>query len=142
MATSYLTAAPEQPASGVSDAPQSEAHASRLSPALVKGVRIHVECPSWCTVDHVASPENFVEDIWHAGDYANLKVPQVNSRDDMFAFARLGFDPETGITVIHVDDHSEGFDMSPKQAATFTANLRAFADEIDAMAKTAKGGGV
>lgn len=142
MATQELTGAPRRtddgvslavPAAGLTPTP------SRLSPALVKGQRILVECPHWCTVDHVADPENFVEDIWHAGNYANLEVPQVNRKDDLFAFARLGFDPEAGITVIHVDDHSEGFDMSPEQAATFAANLRAFADQIDAMAKTAKG---
>jgi hypothetical protein len=117
-----------------------EVQAHRLAPALIKGRRIFVECPNWCTVDHIEVAENFVEDIWHAGDYANLKVPQLKRNMDLFAFARLGFDDETDTTVVHVDDNSEGFDMSPEQAEQFADNLEAFAAAIRAMAKTAKGG--
>jgi hypothetical protein len=113
---------------------------TRLSPALVKGVRCLVECPRWCTVDHVKDSENFIEDIWHAGDYADLKVPQLKRKTDLFAFARLGLDDDTNTPIVHVDDNSEGFDMSPEQAEQFADNLNAFADAIRGMVKTAKGG--
>ena len=38
----------------------------RLVPALIgrsteEGITVHVECPHWCVVDHVASPSVFLE---------------------------------------------------------------------------------
>jgi hypothetical protein len=118
---------------------------SRLSPALIKGTRIYVECPDWCTVDHVDENANHVEDVWHAGDYADLEASRINGRSDLVAFARIGVDPQSNDPdmrnpFVVVDDGGEGFYMTPEQADQFAANLDAFADRIRAMARTAKGG--
>lgn len=45
----------------------------RFVPALIgrstdPGVIAHVECPSWCTVDHIASRSVFLEDLNHEGE--------------------------------------------------------------------------
>ncbi|ODA75572.1 hypothetical protein [Streptomyces sp. AVP053U2] len=52
----------------------------RLVPALVgrstdPGVIAHVECPDWCTVDHVADRSVFLEDINHQGEHTALNLP-------------------------------------------------------------------
>lgn len=115
---------------------------SRIVPAVVSGTRIYVECETWCTVDHVASPESHVEDVWHGGDYANLNVPRLGKSPDLLAFARLGIDPgsidaDKRSAFVFVDDGGEGYEMSPAQALEFADNLERFAAEIRAMAATA-----
>ncbi|MEU4502631.1 hypothetical protein [Streptomyces sp. NPDC024089] len=115
----------------------------RIVPATVSGTRVYIECPAWCTVDHVASPEGFLEDVWHGGDYANLNVPRIGRDDELFSFARLGVDPVSSDPArrnafVFVDDGSEGYEMSPGQADRFADNLEMFAAQIRAMAATAK----
>ncbi|HEY9370398.1 DUF6907 domain-containing protein [Streptomyces sp.] len=118
----------------------------RIAPALIKGTKVLIECEAWCTVDHVAANENSIEDIWHAGEYADLKVPRMSGTPELLAFARLGVDEqsdEPGMQkpFVFVDDGSAGFYMTPEQAADeFAANLEAFAAQVRAMAKTAKEG--
>lgn len=53
---------------------------TRLVPALVgrstdRGTIVHIECPDWCTVDHVADRSVFLEDINHQGAPASLRLP-------------------------------------------------------------------
>ncbi|MGW0904987.1 DUF6907 domain-containing protein [Streptomyces sp. NPDC002853] len=121
-----------------------EIPAPRLSPALIKGARIYVECPEWCTVDHVAENENHVEDVWHGGEYADLNVPRMNSKPDLLAFARIGIDPlaadpDMREAFVMVDDGGTDFYMKPEQAEEFADNLDAFAARIRDMARTARG---
>ncbi|MFB6805442.1 DUF6907 domain-containing protein [Streptomyces sp. NPDC056387] len=116
----------------------------RLVPAVVGGHQIHIECPVWCTVDHVAYSEGFLEDVWHCGDQADLYAPRIGKTPDLALYARLGldsFDPDPARrkTFISVDDGSEGFYMAPDQADQFAENLEAFAEQIRAMARTARG---
>lgn len=123
---------------GSTDAPH-----PRIVPAVVGGNRIYVECPSFCTVDHVASPEGHIEDVWHGGDYAHLNVPRLGKSPDLLAFARLGIDPASSdpakrTAFVFVDDGGEGYEMSPAQADTFADNLERFAAEIRGMAHTAR----
>lgn len=117
----------------------------RLSPALIKGVKILIECREWCTVDHVAANENHVEDVWHAGEYADLNVPRMTGTPELLAFARLGVDEqsdEPGMQkpFVFVDDGNAGFYMTPEQASEFADSLGVFAAQVRAMAKTAKDG--
>ncbi|MFD4912819.1 DUF6907 domain-containing protein [Streptomyces virginiae] len=116
---------------------------ARVVPAVVSGSRIYIDCPSWCTVDHVESPEGHLEDVWHGGDYADLKVPRMDKTPDLLAFARLGLepmdsDPQRRKAFVAVDDGGEGFYMRPDQADEFADNLEAFAARIRAMARTAR----
>ena len=101
-----------------------------------------MECPTWCTVDHVESPESHIEDVWHGGDYANLNAPRVGREPELLVFARLGIDPAASepakrSAFVFVDDGGEGYEMSPAQALEFAENLERFASEIRAMAATA-----
>lgn len=117
-------------------------NAHRIVPAIVHGRQIHIECPSFCTVDHVASPEGFIEDIWHAGDYADLMAPRMGKSPELALFARLGLDPYDSDparhqTFVTVDDGGEGYYMAPDQAEEFADNLEAFAARIREMARLA-----
>lgn len=115
---------------------------TRIVPAVVSGIRIHVECPAWCSVDHVASPEGDIEGVWHGSDYANLSAPRIGKTSALLAFARIGIDPASSdparrSAFVSVDDGREGYDMTPAQALEFADNLERFASEIRAMAATA-----
>lgn len=135
MATPQLTGAPVRAADSTT---------SRLSPALVRGTRIFIQCPAWCTVDHVDEGANHVEDIWHAGDYADLSVPNMTGKTGLLAFARIGVDeqatePDMRNSFIVVDEGRDGFYLTPEQADEFADNLAAFATRIREMARIAKG---
>lgn len=118
---------------------------SRIVPAVVSGTRIFIECPAWCTIDHVASAEGLIEDVWHGGDYANLNVPRMGKNPDLLAFARIGIDPTSSdlakrsafVVVDDGGDGGEGYEMSPAQAVEFANSLDAFAGAIRAMAAAA-----
>jgi len=115
---------------------------SRLVPAVVGGHQIHIECPAWCTVDHVAYAEGFLEDVWHCGGQADLYAPRIGKTPDLALYARLGLDPFDSDparrkSFITVDDGSEGFYMTPEQAVHFAENLDAFAEQIRGVARTA-----
>ncbi|MFI5985082.1 DUF6907 domain-containing protein [Streptomyces sp. NPDC051555] len=117
---------------------------TRIVPAMVSGQQIFVECPSWCTVDHVEHAEGFLVDLWHASNYADLNAPRIGKDPELVLFARLGIDPfasepERQRAFITVDDGGEGAYMTPDQADEFADNLEAFAPQIREMARTARG---
>ncbi|OLZ72544.1 hypothetical protein AVW11_03900 [Streptomyces amritsarensis] len=116
----------------------------RLAPVFVQGQRILIECPAWCTVDHIASDEISLADVWHGSDYANLSAPRMGMDPELVLFARLGIDsysskPELRDSFVVIGDGAEGYYMAPDQADQFAANLVAFAAQIQAMADTARG---
>lgn len=136
MATQQLTGMPVRADGATSVA--------RFVPAVVRGQRIMIECPGWCTVDHVESPEGFLDDVWHAGDYADLNAPRIGKDAELVLFARLGIDPyasepERRQAFVTVDGGDEGSYMTPDLADEFAANLEAFAEQIRSMARTARG---
>lgn len=47
---------PQQPTPG----------APRLRPAHLRSQKIHIECPTWCTRDHIEANVGYLEDIDHA----------------------------------------------------------------------------
>src|SRR5690606_3060292 len=66
--------------SGIPSQPGPAQSGTRLVPALVgrsnnPGTIVHIECPDWCTVDHVADRALFLEDINHQGAPASLRLP-------------------------------------------------------------------
>lgn len=48
---------------------------TRTVAVLVRGQRVFVECPAWCTVDHDADPLYTLADLSHEGDPVALVVP-------------------------------------------------------------------
>ncbi|MGW5530237.1 DUF6907 domain-containing protein [Streptomyces xanthochromogenes] len=122
--------------------------APRLVPALVDGKRIWVECPEWCTLDHVAENDKYLDDLYHAGEMADLNVPRFNEDGPLLlGFARLGIDsystkPEYRVPFIVLDEGAGTGDaayMRPEQAEEFADGLVAFAEQVRKMARTIKG---
>lgn len=119
-----------------------EAGGPRLRPALVNGSPCHVECPPWCTEDHVASAVRFLEDLEHAGEMADLVIPG-GPGYRLLAHARLGSDPFADAesqrsTYVLVDDQSEPFVMNPAEAAVFADRLEAFGAQLRILAAAAR----
>ncbi|MFJ3088947.1 DUF6907 domain-containing protein [Streptomyces sp. NPDC086838] len=114
----------------------------RLRPAMVGGKPIHIECPSWCYLDHVAENEGFLVDVYHCGDSAALMAPRMGGAPQPVLHARLNAD-SFGTDVAHqaphviVDDETEFAHMTPDQALEFASNLEAFAAQVRAMAEQA-----
>ncbi|MFG2328279.1 DUF6907 domain-containing protein [Streptomyces sp. NPDC048604] len=120
--------------------------ATRFVPAVVSGTEIQIQCPAWCTIDHVADSNGCIEDVWHSSDHVDLKLPHLGDSDDLFTYAYLGLDPTSSIPgrrkpFVLVEDGGEGYHMSPDQADRFADNLEAFAARIREMARVARIGG-
>lgn len=115
----------------------------RFAPALVRGQQIWIQCPSFCTVDHVADATGHIEDIWHASDHADLIAPTMGQAPELMAFAKIEMDvyssiPAQRVPFITVADSSpDGYAMTPADALLFADNLVAFAEKIRSMARTA-----
>ena len=131
------------PAPAVATSAPAASVTPRLSPALVNGNRIHIECKEWCVTDHVAENERHLEDVAHAGALTDLVVPGGEPGYRLLAHARLGADlfaPEAQdrAPFVVIDDGSEGFHLTPKQAGQFADSLVVFAEEIRALARAAR----
>lgn len=114
----------------------------RLRPATVAGNHIHIECPAWCTYDHVAHPEGFLVDVFHSTDSADLMAPLMGEEPLPLLHARVsadtfGTDVARQVPYIEVTDESELIHMTPDQALQFADDLVAFADRIRALAAQA-----
>ena len=117
----------------------------RVVPALIDGQRVFIECPTWCTIDHVKENQKFLIDVWHSGEFADLTAPRRNGIPDLLAYARLGIDPFSSNEAMQrpflfVEDGScaEGSYLDAEHADTFADNLVAFAEKIRAMGRTLK----
>lgn len=125
-------------------APLTDRH---IVPAVIDGHTVHLECPTWCTVDHVRDSQKFLEDVWHSGTFADLEAPRRNGTPSLLAYARLGLDPfsrdeEMRRPFIFVEDGAtcdEGSYMEADHAEQFADNLVAFAEKIRAMASAMRG---
>lgn len=118
------------------------APALRIVPALVNGQRIFVECPTWCSMDHVAENERHLEDLYHGGNFSDLKLRRSSGELELLMFARLGLDPyspdpDRRMPFIVIDDGSDCADLTPVQAEEFADSLVAFASKIRDLAITA-----
>jgi hypothetical protein len=71
----------------------------RLVPATVgrtgrTQVTVWIECPTYCTVDHVAEPEGSIEDIAHQGEDFGIVAPSMTGgSSEVELYARLYSDP-------------------------------------------------
>jgi hypothetical protein len=120
--------------------------APRFVPAVVSGTEVQIRCEAWCTIDHLASPEGHLADIWHSSDHVDLKLPHMGDSDDLFLYAHLGLDPTSSNPqhrkpFVLVEDGGEGYYANPDQADAFANNLEAFAARIREMARAARIGG-
>ncbi|MGY1439502.1 DUF6907 domain-containing protein [Streptomyces reniochalinae] len=67
-------------------APASSGDHPHQSVAVVRGQRVIVECPAWCTERHAEHDELCLEDVAHVGDQAAVSAPVgVTSREDILA---------------------------------------------------------
>lgn len=122
----------------------------RLVPARIgrKGRMqiVYVECPVWCTEDHVANFQYDVEDITHYGDIDGVAVPTMLNPDEAhFTWStRVASDPaaaEPSLRAAHVlvDDGSPiEARLTPEMADDLANELIAFAAQIRAAARTAR----
>ncbi|MFI9598895.1 DUF6907 domain-containing protein [Streptomyces sp. NPDC052043] len=124
-------------------APLTDRH---IVPAVVDGQTVYLECPTWCTIDHVRDSQKFLVDVWHSGAFADLEAPRRNGTPSLLAYARLGLDSfseddDMRRPFIFVEDGSSGEDsyMDAEHAEQFADNLVAFARNIRAMASAMRG---
>lgn len=111
----------------------------RLVPAKVDGNLVHIECPEWCTYDHAAGAELFLEDVYHSSDSVSLMVPRMGGQAEPLVHVRINADtfgtvPEHVTPHIVIDDETGGSYMTPDQADELADSLVAFADEVRALA--------
>lgn len=116
----------------------------RLSPALVNGQRIWIECPTWCTEDHVAANERHLEDVCHTSGAADLMAPRQGATPQLLLLTRLiagsGSSASDRQPLVTVDvDDVNGMYLEPADADAFANNLTAFAEQVRALARTARG---
>lgn len=131
-----LPAMPAQPHPLESPAPS-----RRIVPALIDGAPLYVDCPAWCVLDHVAENEGALEDLFHAGDQAELFVPHPgDAGPQLLVTVRLNEDPfllrrgDRGSSVC-VDAGADPFMLSAREANEFADDLVAFAARVRAAAR-------
>lgn len=116
----------------------------RLRPALVNGQRIWIECQSWCTEDHVAANERYLEDVCHTSGAADLMAPRQNGPAQLLLLTRLiagngdSASDRQPLVTVDVDDVN-GMYLPAAEADVFADSLVAFAEQVRAMARTARG---
>lgn len=117
----------------------------RLVPALVgrltdKPTVVHVPCPDWCTVDHLAQRAVFLEDINHQGEPAALTITTLHparvplevylswwpSSDGISEKPCLSVDLDTEVEVY---DRTAALAMAD-QLVAFAANVRRLAESL------------
>ncbi|MGQ4343546.1 DUF6907 domain-containing protein [Streptomyces sp. SAS_275] len=115
-----------------------------LSPALVNGQRVWVECPHWCTEDHIAANERHLEDVCHTSGAADLIAARKDSAPHLLLLTRLiagtGSTAEDRQPLVTIDvDDVTGMYLEPADADRFADDLVAFAQQVRALARTARG---
>jgi len=110
----------------------------RMVPAVVAGQRIVIECPVWCTVDHVAFAEPFVEDIGHHSAPADLFIPR-GSGSEFLMSAQLAMHPADGQPAHVFVDEMEGHRLDADQADEFADSLAAFVERLRSITSTLRG---
>jgi hypothetical protein len=117
----------------------------RIVPAMVDGQYVYLECPTWCTIDHVQENQKFLVDVWHSGPFMDLEAPRRDNTPMLMTYARLGVDPFSSDSAmrtpfIFVEDggSTEGSYMDAEHAEQFADNLVAFAEKIRSMGRALK----
>jgi hypothetical protein len=123
----------------------------RLAPlglgAPTQGQRIvYIECPIWCTEDHVANFQNHLDDVSHNGDDFTVYVPTfLNEGAPVYYWsAAIGMDPESDdarMRAAHVvlsDSANVDAYQTPDMADGVAADLEKLAAKIREAARTAR----
>ncbi|WP_225642668.1 DUF6907 domain-containing protein [Streptomyces werraensis] len=117
----------------------------RLVPALVgrstdPGTVVYVECPVWCTVDHVADRSVFLEDINHQGAPEVLALPSDHpARVPVEAYLSwwpASHDDTAGEPCLSVDIDSEVMVYGRTAALAVADQLAAFAENVRRLAES------
>jgi hypothetical protein len=109
-------------------------------------VIVYIECPAWCSQDHVANWSHYAEDIDHWGqtDAAWDTGCLTRPGDQMLAlFARVHSDPvaaDPRLRAAHVlmDDESTQVFLTPEMADRMADDLIAFAAQMRHLATRAR----
>jgi hypothetical protein len=123
----------------------------RLVPAKVgrdseTGVIVYIECPNWCTEDHVIEPVRNIEDVMHRSDGANVYVPTFGYGAypvQMHAWIEsdpVAKDPQFRAAHITVQDVSGNAfaNLTPDMGEQVADELIGFASELRHQARTAR----
>lgn len=123
--------------------------APRLVAALIGRLphvqTVFVSCPAWCSEPHGSEPEIAVEDITHYSNMARMRVPTLLS-DAVHSelYCRVTSDPvsdDPRMRAAHVaygDGSGEDAYLTPDMADEVADSLVAFADQVRALARTAR----
>ncbi|WP_329308374.1 DUF6907 domain-containing protein [Streptomyces microflavus] len=116
----------------------------RLSPALVDGVKIWVECPNFCVEDHVASSVKHLADLDHGGEMVDVTLTDLDGEVQLLAHVQVSCEPgssnpELRKPHLYVADGG-GFDaFVPLDGAdAFADGLVAVAQKVRAMVRAAR----
>lgn len=125
----------------------------RLVPAKVghtndTSVIVYIECPNWCTEDHVGEPARNIEDVMHRGDTASVTVRTglefLRSKVTHQLFAYLESDPVAKDGLLHAahvvveDGGNEYAYMTADMTEQLADELIGFASELRHLARTAR----
>lgn len=119
----------------------------RLVPALVgrssePGTIVYVECPDWCTVDHVAARSVFLEDVSHQGERQGMSLsPSRGERVPVEVYLSQwpasGHDEGRPFLAVDVDYEVNAYDRTAAlaladQLVAFAENVRRLAESLPA----------
>lgn len=123
----------------------------RLVPAKVEhskdsSVIVYIECPTWCTEDHVGEPVRNIEDVTHYGDTASVYVPTFGyGAYPIQMHATVSSDPaatDPQFRAAHVVVQDAGGNayshLTPEMAERLADEAIGFASELRHQARTAR----
>jgi hypothetical protein len=123
----------------------------RLVPALVgpgaQQQRIYIECPEWCTVDHVKEHVGAIEDLTHYGDTHSADIVTMLDDDTLHSslMAGLSLDPSAAdprLRRTHIllnnENNPEEARLTPDMADELADDLVSLADFLRGLARTAR----
>lgn len=146
---SFLNGIPRPKAAleGPAVAPGSRLVPARVARANESGVIVYIECPNWCTEDHVEEYVANVEDVMHRGDMARAEVASfLNDTTLIYALnARLEADPiarDTRLRGAHVtvweDGGPETAELTADMAEELADDLVGLAARLRHLARTVR----
>jgi hypothetical protein len=107
---------------------------------------VYIECPDWCTDDHVENFVHFLEDVDHKGDEFSVAIPSFWN-DSTAAYqltAALSSDPLSSdphmrdAHIVMGDSGSVDAYMTPDAADSVADDLIKMASQLRAAARTAR----
>ncbi|MFD3640706.1 DUF6907 domain-containing protein [Streptomyces griseus] len=107
---------------------------------VFREARVRIECFDWCVEGH--DEPQFVDDIVHSGESADLELTGEDGERVPLIHSRLGVDPTSQVEeqrnphVVVCDEQSMYF-LPPMQALEFADEMTDFADEVRAQARRA-----